>query len=95
MSALGARPEPFLFAVFPPGAKRSTSAAPNAMVLPEPVCPLARMSRPVRASGIVAVWMGKGLEAPMPESTSVSALLIPNSPKVSAACVSALTLVPW
>ena len=41
-------------------ATRATSGMPNASVLPEPVGALPQTSRPARASGMVAAWMGKG-----------------------------------
>ena len=47
-----------------PGVTRSTSGMPKASVLPEPVGARPQMSRPARASGMVAAWMGKGSVMP-------------------------------
>ena len=52
----------------PAAAVRVTSGRANASVLPEPVRPRPRTSRPASESGSVAVWMGKG--AVMPCSVS-------------------------
>ena len=43
---------------------RATSGSRNAYVLPEPVRPRPRTSRPARASGSVAAWMGVGSVMP-------------------------------
>ena len=50
---------------------RSTTAAPNAMVLPEPVRPRPSTLRPASAGGIVAVWIGNGSAAPSSASAFV------------------------
>ena len=51
----------------PPGcalAGRASIGRPNASVLPEPVCARPRTSRPARASGRVAAWIGRGVLMP-------------------------------
>ena len=45
-------------------ASRLSRASPNASVLPEPVWPRPSRSRPARASGRVAAWMGNGAVKP-------------------------------
>jgi len=45
----------------------------KASVLPLPVFPRPRTSRPVRVSGRVWVWMGNGSVIPRALSTSISA----------------------
>ena len=52
-----------------PSASPATSGIENPSVLPEPVRPRPRMSRPASASGSVAAWIGNG--AVMPASASV------------------------
>ena len=47
----------------PPGL-RVSSGRPKASVLPDPVRPRPRTSRPWRASGSVAAWIGKGSRTP-------------------------------
>ncbi len=51
-----------------PSASRASMARPNARVLPEPVWARPSTSRPARASGMVAVWIGNGVV--MPDSAS-------------------------
>ena len=45
-------------------ARRVSIGRPKASVLPEPVWPRPRTSRPASASGMVAAWIGKGLVMP-------------------------------
>src|SRR5689334_17743950 len=49
-----------------------TSGTPKAMVLPDPVGARPQMSRPARASGMVAAWIGKG--ASMPRAARLDAM---------------------
>ena len=56
--------------------RRSTSGAPKAMVLPEPVLPRPSTSRPARTSGMVAAWIGNGETAP--RSVSERTMLPPR-----------------
>src|SRR2546430_2315679 len=54
-------------------------------VLPDPVCPRPRMSRPARASGNVAVWMGNGAVMPAAASAATNGAGTPAPPKEAAA----------
>ena len=55
-----------------PPASRAASGSANPSVLPEPVRPRPRMSRPASASGRVAAWIGKGVVIPVPASAATS-----------------------
>ena len=55
-----------------PSARRVSVGRPNASVLPEPVWPRPSTSLPARASGMVAVWIGKGVVMPSRASRSTS-----------------------
>jgi hypothetical protein len=69
----------------------STSGAPNAMVLPEPVRPRASTSLPARIGAIVAAWIGNGAAAP--SSARVRTMLSPRPrlEKLTSATSSACT----
>ena len=51
-------------------ASRDSSARPKASVLPEPVWPRPSRSRPARASGRVAAWIGNGAVKPCAASAA-------------------------
>lgn len=70
---------------------RSTSGAPKAMVLPEPVRPRARTSRPASTAGMLAAWIGNGVAAPMPTRVSTMFDPSPRSPKVTPSTSTAAT----
>ena len=55
-----------------PPASLAASGRENPSVLPDPVRPRPRMSRPSRASGSVAAWIGKGVVIPVLASTATS-----------------------
>ena len=55
---------------------------PKARVLPEPVSALPHTSRPARASGSVAAWMGKGSVIPARASTCTRSGATPSIAKV-------------
>ena len=61
----------------------STSGAPKAMVLPEPVRPRASTSLPSRIGGIVAAWIGNGAAAPRSASVRTMFSPSPSAPKVT------------
>ena len=63
-------------------ASRATSGMANAMVLPEPVRPRPRTSRPDRVSGRVLTWIGKGSTIPCAVRVSASALGVPRAANV-------------
>ena len=65
--------------------RRATSGMEKASVLPEPVRPRPRMSRPARESGRVSAWMGKAVRLPSLASTCAKAPGTPSSVKVGAA----------
>ncbi|CAG6396952.1 hypothetical protein SCOCK_490065 [Actinacidiphila cocklensis] len=67
--------------VWPPDSWVS-SGRPKDSVLPEPVRPRPRMSRPDRASGMVAAWIGKGVTTPFWFSLRTMASGRPRSAKV-------------
>ena len=50
-------------------------------VLPEPVWPRPRMSRPAMASGNVAAWMGNGAVIPVAASAATSGAGTPAAAK--------------
>src|SRR6266700_5546027 len=54
-------------------------------VLPDPVWPRPRMSRPDRASGSVAAWMGKGVVMPSASSTATRGAGTPMAAKEAGA----------
>src|SRR5687767_15832012 len=54
----------------------------KAMVLPEPVRPRPRTSRPARVSGRVLTWMGNGVSIPCAVRVSARALGVPRAAKV-------------
>ena len=56
----------------------ATIGMPKASVLPDPVGALPQISRPARAAGMVAVWMGSGLVMP---SFSKRALMSADTPR--------------
>ena len=64
-----------------PCSTRATSGMPKARVLPEPVGARPQTSRPARASGSVAAWMGKGSVMPRPARRSTSSAGTPRSAK--------------
>ncbi len=66
-------------------AMRASTARPNAMVLPEPVRPRPRTSRPASEFGSVAAWIGNGVVTPWRVSTDSSALGMSSSANDSAA----------
>ena len=68
--------------------RRVSIARPNARVLPEPVCPRPRMSRPAMASGSVATWMGKGDSMPARCRAGTRGWETPSSAKVGTADMS-------
>ena len=61
---------------------RVSSASPKASVLPEPVCPRPRMSRPAMASGRVAAWIGNGSVIPPRVRTGTRSGCTPSSANV-------------
>src|SRR5690606_10001947 len=61
--------------------RRETVGSENARVLPEPVRPRPRTSRPLSESGSVAVWMGKGESIPWRESSRTTGVGRPKSAK--------------
>ena len=65
-----------------PSARPATSGIANPSVLPEPVRPRPRMSRPASESGRVAAWIGNGVRMPVPVRTSTSGAGTPKSAKV-------------
>ena len=60
-------------------ASLAISGRPNASVLPEPVEPRPRTSRPARTSGIVAAWIGKASVMPCRSSAVTMACGRPSS----------------
>src|SRR5262249_47071801 len=62
----------------------ATSGRANASVLPEPVRPRPRMSRPAKASGSVAAWIGNGVVIPALASAATSGAGTPREAKVAA-----------
>ena len=70
-------------------ASLATSGMQNPRVLPEPVRPRPRMSRPDRASGKTAAWMGNGALMPAAVSASVSGAGTPSEVKVGRCAASA------
>jgi len=62
--------------------RRVSNAKAKASVLPEPVRPRPRTSRPAIASGNVAIWMGNGSAKPEWERALASGLHTPRSRKV-------------
>ncbi len=71
---------------------RASSARPNARVLPEPVRPRPRTSRPASEFGRVAAWIGNGTVTPSVASAALSLAGISSSPKVSAAGSAGVTV---
>src|SRR3982751_1080177 len=69
--------------VRPDAERRATSGSRNAYVLPEPVRPRPRTSRPASESASVAAWMGVGGSIPRPESTFTSPAGTPRSLNVA------------
>ena len=65
----------------PLACKRASNGNVNASVLPEPVRPRPRVSRPARASAIVACWIGKGARMPCSARTSTRGEGRPRSAK--------------
>src|SRR6478752_8497429 len=63
-------------------ASLATSGMAKAMVLPEPVRPRPRTSRPARVSGRVLTWMGNGSTIPWAVRVSARALGVPRAAKV-------------
>ena len=61
---------------------RATSGIENARVLPEPVRPRPRMSRPARESGRVSAWIGKAVFLPSAASTRTNGPGTPSSANV-------------
>ncbi len=68
--------------VVPLRESRVSSGRANAIVLPEPVRPRPRTSRPARESGSVAAWIGVGVVMPASARTSTRAVGTPRVPKV-------------
>ena len=66
-----------------PSASPATSGSANPSVLPEPVRPRPRMSRPASASGSVAAWIGNGTVMPASASTPTSRPGTPRSAKLA------------
>ena len=64
-----------------PSARRDTSGSPNASVLPDPVRPRPSTSRPARASGMAAAWIGKGSVMPSRARRSTSRPVSPRAAK--------------
>ena len=62
----------------------ATSGSENASVLPEPVRPRPRMSRPASASGSVAAWIGKGVVMPAVGKRATSGAGTPRDAKLTA-----------
>ena len=58
----------------------------NAIVLPLPVRPRPRTSRPESESGRVAAWIGNGTVTPVLASARMIGAGTPNSAKVRATC---------
>ena len=65
-------------------ARRVSTGRAKARVLPEPVRPRPRTSRPARESGSVAVWMGNGAVDAGTRSASTSARGTPSWVNVGA-----------
>ncbi len=65
----------------PEAESRATIGSRNARVLPEPVRPRPRTSRPDRESGSVAAWIGVGSVMPAEASTSERSAGTPSSRK--------------
>ena len=61
--------------------RRATSGSRNAYVLPEPVRPRPRTSRPASESGSVAVWIGVGSVMPRSARTRTSSAGTPSAAK--------------
>ena len=64
-----------------PSAMRASTASPKARVLPEPVWPRPRRSRPASASGRVAAWIGNGSVKPSRSSARRTGSGMPSSAK--------------
>src|SRR3954471_2356906 len=60
-------------------ASLARSGSPKAIVLPEPVCPRPSTSRPARASGRQAAWIGNGVVMPRRSSAETSLSGMPSS----------------
>ena len=65
----------------PPAARVAMSGRPKPSVLPEPVWPRPRTSRPARASGMVACWIGNGVVMPSRARRSTSGAGRPRAAK--------------
>ncbi len=73
-------------------ARRVSTGRAKARVLPEPVRPRPRTSRPSRESGSVAVWMGNGAVMPLRAMASHSSGGTPRAAKVVATSGSAMVV---
>ncbi|KZX21546.1 hypothetical protein ACH61_01299 [Rathayibacter tanaceti] len=61
--------------------RRAIIGMEKARVLPEPVLPRPRTSRPFRVSGSVSTWMGKGSVMPLAVSAATRGAGTPRAPK--------------
>ena len=68
--------------LFEETASLATIGIPNAKVLPDPVLPLPRTSRPANVSGSESTWMGNGVSMPCALSTAAILAGTPRSIKV-------------
>ncbi len=66
-----------------PSASLAASGMENPSVFPDPVRPRPRMSRPARASGSVATWIGNGCVIPPLASAAASGAGTPREPNVT------------